>query len=128
MNGKKRVWPLAAILGALLFVFTTGSALANPVFYAKIDNKTDHPVRIKWYFSYRNGGKSTDVHVTSIAPHTTERFHGPQGYGRMVYSYDTGGKVMKQYIDADTDPRALNAFCFIKYNSHGYLRIVRPNG
>jgi hypothetical protein len=129
MNRKNRGLTLAALLGIFLFALTCGAALAgSPVFYVKMDNRTDAPVKIKWHFSQRDGEKSAQDQITTIPPHKTTRFVGPAGYGRMHYQFHTGGEgsnIEKKWIDADADPQALKAICFIKYNEQGVLSVVK---
>ena len=64
MNRKKQVWTLAALLGVLLFALTCGSALAAPVFYARIDNQTNIPVHVHYYWTTRAGANATDRQST----------------------------------------------------------------
>ena len=130
MNRKTRVWTLAALLGMWLFALTCGAALAAPTFYAKIDNRSDYPIKIQWHFSTRDGSKSAQDQVTAIAPHTTQRFSGTPGYGRMHYKFHTGGQgspIQAYHIDAVTDPAAAGAFVDIKYTGQGFKATKRSN-
>lgn len=129
MNRKNLMLTLAALLGALFLALTCGAALAgSPTFYAKIDNRTDYPVKIKWHFSTRNDANSAQDQVTTVAPHTTQRFSGPAGYGRLHYKFHTGGQgspIQGYHIDAVTDPSAAGAFIDIKYTGQGFQATKR---
>ena len=134
MNRKNRVWTLAALLGLLAFVLTFGVSLAAyPAFYVKIENKTTNAVKIKWKFTTRAGKdlNPSEAKITTIAPHTTQRFSGSPGEGQMHVWINTGseGGVIKKYsFNGDMNPQALNAHFYIQYNKDGYLRIFKPNG
>lgn len=130
MNRKKLGLAMAALLGILLLALTCGAALAEyPVFYVKIDNQTNIPVHVHYYWTTRAGGNASGPQVHVIPPHVTTTFHGAPGQGRMQYWTVTAGEgPVKQYIDGDADSRALNANLYIKYNPAGNLRIYKPNG
>jgi hypothetical protein len=129
MDRKKRSWALPALFGALFFLFSTGAALAYPIFYVKIDNRTDRPVRVQWYFHSRNGASQDNEHFTTIQPHHTQRFWGPHGMGKMSFRYKAGGgNISSHDVDGDTNPGAPNAFFYLRYDGNGNLRIFRPNG
>ncbi len=122
---------MAALLGLFLFTLTCGVALAAPVFYAKIENKTNSPVKIWWHFCTRAGANPNPDSISVIQPGHTMRYNGKPGQGRMVYKWFTGGeggKWMTQHVDGVTDPMAVGAYIYIKLNQEGFLRIYKPNG
>jgi hypothetical protein len=129
MNGKKKSWALSALLCTVFFLFSTGVALAYPKFYVKIDNRTDMPVRIQWHFHTRNGASESGDRFTTIAPHHTQRFWGPNGMGMMRFRYNAGGGDLRSFdVNGDTNPGAPSAFFYLKYDGNGHLRLLRPNG
>lgn len=132
MNRKEIRLTLAVLLGLLLFTLTCGAALAEyPVFYVKIDNKTDIAVKIKYNWSTRAGQDATESKMYTIPPHTTSRFSGPRGNGQMNVWMHTGGEggVIKNYkLNGDDDSTAPNALYNIKGNNEGHLRIYKDNG
>lgn len=130
MNRKKQAWTLAALLGLLLLAITCGSALAAPVFYVRIDNQTDNPVHVHYYWTTRAGANATEPKAHVIPPHGTTMFNGNPGLGRMTVWTQTKGEdgPCKRYIDGDTDPQGWNAHLYIKYNEAGFLRIYKPEG
>lgn len=132
MNRKNRGLTLTALLGILLFTLTCGAALAeSPVFYVKIDNKTDITVKIKYNWSTRAGENATESKMYTISAHTTSRFSGPRGNGQMNVSMHTGGEggIIKNYkLNGDDDSTAPNGLYNIKGNNEGHLRIYKDNG
>ncbi len=130
MNRKNRGLTLAALLGIFLFALTCGAALAEyPVFYVKIDNKTDNAVKIKYNFATRAGKNANESKIYTIPAHTTTRFSGPRGNGRMNVWMHTGGEggILKKYtIDGEDNPQVPNALYNISYNKDGHLRIYDP--
>lgn len=130
MNRKNRGLTLAALLGIFLFALTCGAALAeSPVFYVKIANKADNPVHVHWYWTTRAGANPGSTRVTVIQAHETTTFHGLPGQGRMqAWTITKGEDAKKVHMDGDTNPNALNASYYIKYNKEGNLRIYKPNG
>lgn len=131
MNRNNRRLTLAAFFGIFLFALTGGVALAeNPIFYVKLDNKTDNAIKIEWNFSTRAGKNATESKKFTIPPHTTQRFSGPNGNGKMNVWMHTGGEggIKKHYdLIAEDNPQAPNAIYFIRYNNDGHLRISKPN-
>jgi predicted secreted protein len=134
MNRKNLGLAMAALVGIFLFALTCGGALASsPYFYVKIDNKTNSTVKIKWKFTTRAGKdlNNAEAKVTAVPPHTTKKFWGSPGEGKMMVWIQTGGKtgMVKNYsLLGDTNPQALNAYYYIQYNKEGHLRIFKPNG
>jgi hypothetical protein len=130
MNRKKLGLSMAALLGIVLLALICGAALAeNPVFYAKIDNQTNNPVHVHYYWTTRADGNASPEKVVIIQPHYTMTFHGNPGQGRMHYWTQTKGEgPVRQHVDGDADSGAFNANLYIKYNQAGNLRIYRPNG
>jgi len=129
MHRKKLGLAMAALLGILLLALTCGSALAAPVFYVRIDNQTDNPVHVHYYWTTRAGANPTDPKVHVIPPHGTTKFNGNPGLGRMqVWTQTTGEGIYKVYIDGDMDPQGWNAHLYIKYNQAGKLRLYKPEG
>jgi hypothetical protein len=130
MNRKNLVLTMAVLLGILLFSLTCGVALADPVFYVKIDNKTDIPVKIKFNWSGMDGETPTDAKMYTIPAHTTTKFTSPRGNPRMNVWMHTGGEggIVKNYrLKGDTDSQALDAQFSIKGNNEGQLRIYTVN-
>jgi hypothetical protein len=126
MNRKNLVLTLAALLNILFLASTCGVAWASPVFYAKIDNRTNYPVKVKWYFSTRDDSRVAPDRVITIAPHTTQRFSGPAGYGKFHYKFHTGGQgspIKGYYLNAVTDPRALGCLIYINYTGQGFTAV-----
>ncbi len=128
MNRSNLVLTLAVLLGILFLASTCGVALANPVFYVKITNKTPNPAHVHYYWSTRAGGNATPSKVTVIQPGYSTTFHGPAGNGRMLAWTQTTGESPKKvqidgYVNAD-DP---DAQYVIKYNQEGKLRIYKAN-
>ena len=69
MNRKKLGLAMAALLGILLLALTCGAALAEyPVFYVKIDNQTNIPVHVHYYWTTRAGGNPSGPKYTSSRP------------------------------------------------------------
>ncbi|MGO9174821.1 MAG: hypothetical protein ACLQED_01560 [Desulfobaccales bacterium] len=130
MNRKEIRLTLAVLLGLLFFTLTCGVALAQyPVFYVKIDNQTDIPVHVHYYWTTRAGADPTPEKVVVIQPGYTTTFHGNPGQGRMEYwTQTTGEGPVRQNMDGDMDPQAWNAHLFIKYNQARKLRVYKPNG
>ena len=129
MNRKNLVIVMAALLGLLFLAATCGVALAAPVFYVRIENQTDNPVHVHYYWTTRAGAYPTDPKVHVIPPHGTTMFNGNPGLGRMtVWTQTEGEAPCKRFIDGDTDPQAWNAHLYIKYNQEGFLRIYKPEG
>jgi len=130
MNRKNRGLTLAVLLGIFLFALTCGAALAEyPVFYAKIDNKANDAIKIKYNFTTRAGKNGNESKTTTIAPHVTHRFWGPPGNGQINVWLHTGGEagIMKHYsLNAEDNPQAPNALYYIKYNNEGHLRLYDP--
>jgi hypothetical protein len=122
MNRKNRGLTLAALLGIFLFVLTCGSALAAyPVFYVKMENTTNYPIKMKWHFSTKAGENAGQDQITTIPAHSTMSFHGAAGSGRMHYKFHTGGQgsaIKELSVDGDTNPKALQAYCIIKYDAN----------
>jgi hypothetical protein len=130
MNRKNLMVTLAALLGILFLASTCGVALAGyPVFYVKIDNKTNIPVHVHYHWTTRAGANPTPERVAVIQPGYTTTFHGNPGQGRMEYWTQTRGEgPVRRHMDGDADPQAWNAHLYIKYNQAGKLRVYKPNG
>jgi hypothetical protein len=130
MNRKNLVLMLAALLGILFLASTCGVALAGyPVFYVKIDNKTNNAIKIKYNFSTRAGKNANESKKYTFPPHTTTKFSGPRGNGQMNVWMHTGGEggIMKKYsLKGEDNPQAPNALFNINYNKDGHLRIFDP--
>ena len=130
MNRKNLVMAMAALLGVLLLASTCGVALAaTPVFYAKIDNRTDNTVKIKYNFTTRAGKNANESKIFTINPHDTARFWGPPGNGQINVWLHTGGEagIVKHYsLKAEDNPQAPNAHYYIKHNNEGHLRLYDP--
>lgn len=110
MNRKNLA--MAALLGILFFAGACEVAWANPVFYARIDNRTEFPVKVTWHFSTRDGQSVGKDRVMTIPPHDWRKFWGPKGYGRFHYKFHTthqGSSIKNLYVDAVTDPNASGA-------------------
>jgi len=130
MDLKNRGLTMAGLLGIFLFALTCGAALAEyPVFYAKIENKTDNAVKIKYNFTTRAGKNGNEPKITTIAPRLNHNFWGPRGNGQINVWLHTGGEegIIKHYsLKADENPKAPNAQYYIKFNDEGYLRLYDP--
>jgi hypothetical protein len=131
LNYKNRSLTLTALLGIFLFTLTCGAALAGyPVFYVKMENTTNYPIKIKWHFSTKAGENAGEDQVTTIAPHTTTKFHGAPGSGRMHYKFHTGGQgsdIKELWVDGDTDPKATKANCVIRYDKNKKVGVIKKS-
>lgn len=129
MKGKKQTWAMSALLGALIFIFTTGTAMAYPVFYVKLDNRTNQAIRIQWHFHTRNGATDDQDRFSTIYPNHTLRVHGPRGMGALTFRYNWGGGQLKSYtLTGDANPDAPAAYFYFKWDNYGHLRCYKPAG
>ncbi|MGO9174820.1 MAG: hypothetical protein ACLQED_01555 [Desulfobaccales bacterium] len=130
MNRKHLVLTMAALVGILLLALTCGVALADPVFYVKIDNKTDIDVKIKYNWSTPSGEYGNEAKMYTIPAHTTSRFTGPRGNEQMNVWMHTGGEggIIKNYkLKGDLDSQAPDALYNITGNNEGHLRMYKDN-